>query len=81
MLFWPVMVGTGAGFMVMASVEALPLPHEFVPITETLPDVHVKLIVMVLVLTPDAIVAPGGMPQIYVVALVIGGTEYTTPLL
>jgi hypothetical protein len=76
------MVGTvGNGFTLTNSVAVLPLPQEFVPITETLPDVQAKVTVMVLVLRPEVIVAPGGTPQIYVEALVIGGTEYTTPVL
>src|SRR5450759_4547833 len=75
------MVGTGAGFTVMASVEAPPLPHEFVPITETLPDVVPRVTVMVFVLAPPVIVDPAGTVQIYPVALAIGGTEYTIPVL
>ena len=75
MLFCPVMVGTGAGLIVTASEEAVPLPQEFVPVTETLPEVIPKVTVILFVLVPDVMTVPGGTVQLYPVAFAIGGTE------
>jgi hypothetical protein len=78
---FPEIVGVGAGLTEMAFIELLPLPHEFVPITDTFPDVVPRVTVMLLVLAPEVIVDPVGTVQIYPVALAIGGTEYTFPIL
>ena len=74
------MVGVGTGLTVTARVETGPFPHALlVPLTATLPEALPNVTVMVFVLAPLVMYAPGGTVHTYPVAFVIGNTEYTLP--
>jgi len=79
----PVITGTGSGLSVTGSDEATPSPLTPVPYTLTFPetDAGPKLRVMEFVPNPSTIVAPIGILHTYVVALAIGSTVYTMPVL
>jgi hypothetical protein len=57
-------------------LAALPVPHEFIAVTQICPDVFPIVTVMVVVPCPDVIVAPGGTDQLYETAPETGEIEY-----
>jgi hypothetical protein len=75
----PVIAPAAAGIelTVIYNEEDTPFPQSFVPYTVMFPDVAPaeKLTVIVLVLAPPVIVAPGGNVQLYPVAFPMAGTE------
>ena len=67
----------GVSFTVTAKLAETPLPQLLMPFTETSPETALaeKLTVMLLVLLPEAMLAPGGTDQLYPVALAMAATE------
>jgi hypothetical protein len=64
MLFDPVMVGTGGGTTETASDAIGPLPQALTPQTVTFPGLVPKVTVMVSVLIPAVMIAPGGVVHV-----------------
>ena len=65
-----------SGFTVTAKLAETPLPQLLMPFTETSPETALteKFTVMLLVLLPEAMLAPAGSIQLYPVALAMAGT-------
>jgi hypothetical protein len=61
--------------MLTARFDTGPLPHELTPQTDTFPEAVPNVTVMLLVLAPAVITAPGGRVQLYPVALDMGTME------
>ena len=75
-----VTLGVTAGVIEIVTVDAFPLPHVFVGVTETAPPVLAKVAVILLVPDPEVIVAPEGNVQLYEVAPVTEAILYVTPV-
>ncbi len=54
----------GTELMVTAKLEAVPLPHVFVGVTVTFPDVEPAVTVILVVLSPAVMVDPVGTFQV-----------------
>ena len=59
---------TGIEFTVIVCEEAEDVPHVFVAVTETFPDVEPNVTVALVVPCPAVIVAPAGTVHVYEVA-------------
>ena len=71
----------GAALLIVTANDAdADVPHVFVAVTETFPEVDPNVIVALVVPCPPVTVAPAGTVQVYEVAPATAAIEYTFPV-